>query len=190
MHLYYSFALASDTVCAGSFLPAGATPQQNGVLSPHAAEFWFPECRNCPCCKGFKHGCPCRIPATQWAPAVDTCTDPRCLDPNAPPPPEPVAPPAGAAHVSSYYTVEAPSASSSATAAPGDMCKFESSPGGCRFGAACRFQHMTGDSSGASAGMPSAGQSSETSSGGRSNNCTYFQRGNCQYGDSCRYGHF
>ena len=34
---------------SGSFLPAGATPKQNGVLSPVAAEFWFPENRNCPC---------------------------------------------------------------------------------------------------------------------------------------------
>ena len=27
-------------------------PSQNGRLSSHAAEFWFPECRNCSCCKG------------------------------------------------------------------------------------------------------------------------------------------
>eukprot|EP00970_Alexandrium_tamarense_P003813 scaffold624_cov206-Alexandrium_tamarense.AAC.15 len=25
----------------------------------HAAEFWFPECRDCTCCNGFKHGCGC-----------------------------------------------------------------------------------------------------------------------------------
>ena len=23
----------------------------------HSAELWFAECRNCPCCQGFKHGC-------------------------------------------------------------------------------------------------------------------------------------
>lgn len=28
-------------------------------LARHAAEFWFPECRDCACCNGFKHGCPC-----------------------------------------------------------------------------------------------------------------------------------
>ena len=28
-------------------------------LPPHAEEFWFPECRDCPCCNGFKHGCQC-----------------------------------------------------------------------------------------------------------------------------------
>ena len=42
-----------------STLPAGAVPFQNGVMSKHAAEFWFPECRNCECCNGFKHGCSC-----------------------------------------------------------------------------------------------------------------------------------
>lgn len=25
----------------------------------HAAEFWFPECRECTCCRGYKHGCTC-----------------------------------------------------------------------------------------------------------------------------------
>jgi len=27
----------------------------------HAAEFWFPESRDCSCCKGFKHGCGCAV---------------------------------------------------------------------------------------------------------------------------------
>lgn len=31
----------------------------NGQLTKAAAEFWFPECRECPCCKGFKHSCSC-----------------------------------------------------------------------------------------------------------------------------------
>ena len=57
-----------------SFVPSGAMPSQGGVLSPHAAEFWFPECRNCPCCNGYKHGCKC------VKKGVDTCTDPSCVD--------------------------------------------------------------------------------------------------------------
>lgn len=56
----------------GAYLPAGAVPSQNGVLSKHAAEFWFPECRNCPCCKGFKHGCSCCNGGT------NTCTNASC----------------------------------------------------------------------------------------------------------------
>ncbi len=55
-------------------LSMGAIPQHNGVLSKHAAEFWFPECRNCLCCKGFKHGCPCCVGA------INTCKDAGCVD--------------------------------------------------------------------------------------------------------------
>jgi len=28
-------------------------------MTKHAAEFWFPECRECSCCQGFKYGCKC-----------------------------------------------------------------------------------------------------------------------------------
>lgn len=43
-------------------LPTGAMPTDKfGKLSPYASEFWFPESRNCPCCKGYKHGCNCRV---------------------------------------------------------------------------------------------------------------------------------
>lgn len=32
-----------------------------GKLTKAAAEFWFPECRNCECCTGYKHGCKCCV---------------------------------------------------------------------------------------------------------------------------------
>lgn len=41
----------SAAAAASSSLPAH--------LASQAAEFWFPECRDCDCCKGFKHGCSC-----------------------------------------------------------------------------------------------------------------------------------
>jgi len=28
-------------------------------MKKHAAECWFPECRDCTCCQGFKYGCAC-----------------------------------------------------------------------------------------------------------------------------------
>ena len=41
-------------------LPPGATPiTQSGALDAKAGEFWFPECRNCACCEGYKYGCKC-----------------------------------------------------------------------------------------------------------------------------------
>ena len=57
-----------------SYLPAGAMPVgKDGNLSALAGEFWFPECRDCVCCQGFKHGCACckNNGALQ-------CTDPSC----------------------------------------------------------------------------------------------------------------
>lgn len=45
-------SVASAAVAAASTtLPAH--------LASQAAEFWFPECRDCVCCKGYKHGCSC-----------------------------------------------------------------------------------------------------------------------------------
>jgi hypothetical protein len=44
-----------------AFIPAGAMPiSHNGQLSKHAAEFWFPESKDCACCGGFKYGCACQ----------------------------------------------------------------------------------------------------------------------------------
>mmetsp|Transcript_25491 Transcript_25491/g.46041 ORF Transcript_25491/g.46041 Transcript_25491/m.46041 type:complete len:186 (+) Transcript_25491:97-654(+) len=42
---------ASTVATTTSSLPAH--------LANKAAEFWFPECRDCTCCNGFKHGCGC-----------------------------------------------------------------------------------------------------------------------------------
>jgi hypothetical protein len=39
--------------------PYNALPSVNGVLTSQASQFWFPECRDCSCCQGFKHGCKC-----------------------------------------------------------------------------------------------------------------------------------
>lgn len=47
---------------------------QPAAHSAHAAEFWFPECRSCSCCQGFKHGCPCVKTA-----GAKACTDPSCM---------------------------------------------------------------------------------------------------------------
>jgi hypothetical protein len=43
--------LPNNTPAAKTSLPSH--------LAKHAAEFWFPECRDCSCCKGFKYGCNC-----------------------------------------------------------------------------------------------------------------------------------
>jgi hypothetical protein len=160
-------------------LPEGAVPVKNGVLSPHANEFWFPECRNCPCCKGFKHGCPCR------AGSVNTCTHPDCenaeysakvaTDLASRPAPVPIV--TNNALTNPSETNSSPRSNSSISPrTPGGTCKFYAS-GNCRFGAACHYKH---DNNGGSLPVPVSNAAIP---------CVYFSRGNCQYGDSCKNSH-
>jgi hypothetical protein len=189
-------------------VPFAAVPTQNGILSPHAAEFWFPECRNCACCKGFKHGCACRKGQ------VTTCQDANCVDQNLSnelnsrlqsaqaqaeaqknnnntnnAPPElangqtfeslaTVPPPITNGY---FFDVIPPNMQNQANSFPPAVestpCKYETAPGGCRFGSACRYKHFNG-----AVGTYMPPNTSLIP-------CTYFIRGNCQYGDSCRYSH-
>lgn len=186
----------------GAFVPSGALPQQNGKLSQFAGEFWFPEARNCTCCKGFKHGCGCCVGG------VDTCRDPNCIDDafksqvsqelaNRPPSNIPPAPPAS-------YGPASGSGRSNSGAGGGapNYCKFESSPGGCRYGSGCRFVHRNPPAQGGGMSLPSpqygyaggalgsagsAGNMSPTSTS--TTKCIYFARGHCQFGDNCRFLH-
>ena len=189
-------APAAAPKATGSFLPPGAVPRQNGVLSVHAKEFWFPECRNCTCCKGFKHGCDC------CAGGVDTCAKEDCINAEfatqvatdlasrtsdaaetatstasittnmanmavrAP----------AAAPAAGHITHTSSGASAATAVAPSDVCKFFAS-GGCRFGDSCRFKHL---------GTPSAAPAPPT---GVKQICPFFLNGSCQYGDGCRKSH-
>jgi hypothetical protein len=42
-------------------------------LPPFAHEIWFPECRDCSCCAGFKHGCKCCTGKSK------SCKHPGCV---------------------------------------------------------------------------------------------------------------
>eukprot|EP00547_Thalassionema_nitzschioides_P005236 CAMPEP_0194218604 /NCGR_PEP_ID=MMETSP0156-20130528/24135_1 /TAXON_ID=33649 /ORGANISM="Thalassionema nitzschioides, Strain L26-B" /LENGTH=151 /DNA_ID=CAMNT_0038948015 /DNA_START=221 /DNA_END=676 /DNA_ORIENTATION=+ len=87
-------------------------------LVKHAAEFWFPECRDCACCKGYKFGCPNCCATKEYCSA--------CCG-NEPPPP-----------------IQAQSQSpAQCTPAKPSLCKFYASPSGCRFGDKCRFTHAS-----------------------------------------------
>ena len=177
---------------SGAFVPQAAVPTQNGKLSSFAGEFWFPECRNCPCCKGFKHGCNCCKSG-----GVTTCKDPSCVDGafesqvNT----ELASRPAPAASTSAPSSAPAPQSGAKSSYAPatssggGDnFCKFEKSPGGCRFGAGCRFQHANVNGGGAP--QYAAPQGGGGAGGNGPQKCSFFARGNCQYGDACRFAHY
>ena len=232
----------SPTVKASTaYVPAAAVPRQNGKLSQFAGEFWFPECRNCPCCKGFKHGCDC----CKAGNGVDTCTDVSCIDgafsakvteelasrsntTNAPI--AVVVSSDSNSNVSdSRYVVEpptSPTTTSKTNASPapahltssnsGNFCKFEMSPSGCRFGAACHFKHMQspntlqqqppspyyrGNSGTNYPPQPPLHHLMQQMSmqpntmyppnvSGNVQKCLYFARGNCNAGESCRFSHY
>ena len=194
---------AAPRAATGSHLPPGAVPRQNGVLSVHAKEFWFPECRNCACCKGFKHGCEC------CTAGVDTCAKGDCINAEfatqvatdlasrASDAPEngsnaasggATAASTGTEH--SSLNVRGPASSGHAAfnpssagggagagAAASDICKFFAS-GGCRYGDSCRFKHVGTAPSAPAPGVAGAKQI-----------CPFFLNSQCQYGDSCRKSH-
>lgn len=170
---------------SGPFVPQAAVPTQNGKLSSFAGEFWFPECRNCPCCKGFKHGCDCCKSG-----GVTTCKDPNCIDGafetqvNAELASRPVPATSSASAPPSSGPAHGGAKNSYPPASTGgdNLCKFEKSPGGCRFGASCRFQHANPNSG--------AAQYSAQQGGAGPTKCSFFARGNCQFGDACRFAHY
>ena len=177
----------------GGSVPVGAMPSQGGVLSPHAAEFWFPECRNCPCCKGFKHGCDCRKTG------VNTCTDPNCIDQEhsaqvsrslsdrtpATAITTAVFTPASASRanvaVSASTTCTQPLTLSSrqiSDQTSNQSCKFYNT-GSCKFGDSCRFLHLPKGDAAPAAMLPAAVRSGVTVS---NNTCLYFAQGRCNQG--------
>mmetsp|Transcript_40534 Transcript_40534/g.41369 ORF Transcript_40534/g.41369 Transcript_40534/m.41369 type:complete len:370 (-) Transcript_40534:556-1665(-) len=190
-----------------STLPAGATPGEGGVLNAHAAEFWFPECRNCTCCNGFKHGCSC------CKNGVNTCQNESCVNEEfTSQVASTLAARGTSAPVSSSTSSAAPSQGSYARAAPAPPvtgygytpppqsynsggagpCRYFLQ-GSCRFGASCRFVHTrapTGQTDGGT-GAPTAPRSYGDNSGmSRQTPCRYYMSNmQCHYGDSCRYSH-
>lgn len=151
-----------------SSMPAGSTPQQNGKLSTVAKEFWFPESRNCSCCKGFKHGCTCCVGS------IISCSRGDCTRDavNLPTPPPQVAVSNGTTETKTSISIPSND----------QLCRFESAPGGCRFGAGCRFLHASSSTARAAGATTPKSPSNEIP-------CSFFQRGTCSKGDGCRFSH-
>jgi len=168
-------------------VPFGAMPVYNGTLSAHAKEFWFPECRNCTCCQGYKHGCKCCVGG------VNTCQDSGCVDAEfSNQVNKSLAERANHQVASPTHHKTSSGTAPHASAAPADMCKFEMTPAGCRFGSSCRFKHAKAVPT--SPGGPPVAHSTSSENimypPMKTIRCMYFARGNCMFGDNCKYGHF
>ena len=138
-------------------VPDGGQTRLPPHMVQHAAEFWFPECRDCSCCQGFKHGCKCA------AANGGSCV---CVGGQAPP--------VSSGSIMISTTTAGPSASPGGGGGGGYNhsgnnnpspqsrysgrgrggrgggggrgkipCKFYFSPSGCRFGDSCTFDHQT-----------------------------------------------
>ena len=196
----------------GGVIPSGAMPTtKGGGLSNVANEFWFPESRNCPCCKGYKHGCKCRVGSVQ------VCTHQGCtttisnieeevkLEPTKPrhkpkivfktatqpaPAPSPAPSAAPVQTSSSSTTTEAARAFTSANpTAPssGTPCTYFNTPEGCRFGNTCRFSHIP--SSQGPNGSQGGNNVSVASGLPSTQPCMFFKQGSCRNGAQCRFSH-
>jgi hypothetical protein len=170
-----------------------AGTQQATTLPPFANEMWFPECRDCSCCSGFKHGCSC------CSGAINTCIKPGC----------------SAGGASAPASVTTPSAPRSPVRAPNNTSKEDWFPESrncpCCNGFKYKCQCITSSQSFCNnpsclSEVPGARADSDVvivppaqvpaqvapvhrSRGGKKV-CVYFQQGRCTYGDSCYFGHY
>lgn len=172
--------MESSATPSKGVVPAGAVPtEQSGRLSSHAAEFWFPECRECKCCNGFKHGCSCVKNDKFIACQAATCT----IDP---------------AHKDQKLTEDTMpqqradnNSSRRSTSDNSNICRFEQSPGGCRFGASCRFRHVNGGGGGGGSGHDNYGSygRKQGQRGGHSGYNDQYGNSNRSYSDPNQYGY-
>ena len=128
---------------------AGAYPD----LPPHADEFWFPECRDCACCNGYKHGCQC---CAKQGMRQCKCVGPSCTpappQQQQPPPAQggwmPAAPGPGSGNYNpggrggpNHYGGRGRGGGRGGRGPP-PKCRFFFTNTGCRFGDNCRFSHV------------------------------------------------
>jgi hypothetical protein len=134
--------------------PTAATDNHNftrqTVLPPHlqkhAQEFWFPECRDCSCCNGFKHGCLCA--ASNGGVCLCTTGGTRPASGLGSGRAAAGAAPGGGRPVQAYAERGISSNSFSGGRGRGGggrgrvPCKFFFSQSGCRYGDSCTFSHQ------------------------------------------------
>lgn len=180
----------------------------NGVLTSHAAQFWFPESRDCTCCQGFKHGCQCCRSGVR---VCTVCAPQKPSGESLPPPekedsalPPSVPSPAEISTANKSPSVEIPvketstankklviEAPSPTTAGRGLGMQAEYWFPECRNCSCCQgFKHGCNCcKSGSRVCSCVAHLEASNPPSKKAGECAYFKSGNCKYGDSCRFRH-
>lgn len=161
---------ASKSIRSG--LPVGAAPMHAGILDALAAEFWFPECRNCECCHGFKHGCQC------CKGGVNTCQMENCVN-------REFASAVASALAARESTQSGPtnSGTSSVRSPSSGQSQPRDAPATGRGGYPYPPQVPY-----APQGQPFGGPPPATANGA-TQPCRFFLQGSCRFGASCRFAH-
>ncbi len=170
MDNYLPSTNTENDLSSPAILPPGAVPSRNGKLSAHAAEFWFPECMKCPCCKGFRHGCSC------CSAIIDTCTHPNCTSFSSTPSENS----GDCGRSNNYNQISSPSSAQIRLQATSEteVCRYFVS-GNCNFGNTCRFLHPNS--------VASTTASPSNSTGPQP--CIFYSQGKCTKGSACRFSH-
>lgn len=136
---------------------AAAAAATNTTLPPHlqkhAQEFWFPESRDCTCCKGFKHGCRCApsnygICFACSGPGNPSNTynnnnSPACIPATTAAAPMPTTYGGGRGAYSGGGGRGGRGRGGGGRGGGGRVpCRFFISPAGCRYGDSCTFSHQ------------------------------------------------
>lgn len=189
-----------------------AGPADDGeTLPPFANEIWFPECRDCSCCNGFKHGCAC------CSGRVKTCTRPDCSTGTAVAALATAAPAAAASTAKTASNVDkefwfpeardctccqgfkykcACVSSKSLTCCADPLCQ-KGGPGAPSAEPARSLPDLAdgelvveapSDTEG-EAPAPAARRPGPAAAPGGAKMCHFFQQGNCRFGASCRFSH-
>jgi len=208
----------SSETTSKAYLPSGAMPSHGGVLSSKAAEFWFPECRECTCCNGFKHGCKC---CTGGLTSCSCATSASGGNENPPPPPqmehaisesdasEPIPHPSleRAASTPGSFSSETTSKAylpSGAMPSHGGVlsskaaefwfpeCRECTCCNGFKHGCKCCTGGLTSCSCAGGtghSGFENAGGVTPHAASAKQKPCMYFLSGSCMFGDRCKNAH-
>jgi hypothetical protein len=174
--------------------PLGGSLSRQGSASSAVSDTWYPECMNCPCCHGMKHGCEC------IKGGVETCANADCVDKvfaeqvtksinerQA----QDTANPNPSIRANHVFMGEMGTNSPRSTQATRVCIYFQN--GYCSFGDRCRNLHSGGSSREGGKVVETGSeqqQQQHSTVSSSSQQCKEHAQGACALGNRCKFGHF